>query len=175
MTASANANNVQNSVFTISRVLDAPLDLVFAVHSQPEHLVKWWGPLGSETEITTFDFKPNGTYHYCLKAAGLYEMWGKLTYLEIDAPNMIKCIVSISNKEGGIARHPFSPTWPLELLATTTFTAQGDKTLLSVEWTPKDPTDAERMTFNMGHAGMQQGWEGTLLQLTTYLKKIANK
>ena len=33
-------------------------------------------------------------------------------------------------------------------------------------------SDEERRTFNAAHAGMQQGWTGSLEQLTAYLEKL---
>jgi hypothetical protein len=35
----------------ITRTFDAPRELVFAVWTDPRHLVHWWGPSGSTTTI----------------------------------------------------------------------------------------------------------------------------
>ena len=78
---------------------------------------------------------------------------------------------SFSDEKGGLTRHPFSATWPLEMLATTTLTEEGGETKLTIEWSPLDPTDAERKTFDTSHDGMKQGWTGTLDQLAEHLAK----
>ena len=70
-----------------------------------------------------------------------------------------------------ISCHPFSPGWPLETLSTTTFTERGGKTTLTVRWEALNATDAECKTFDEGHAGMVQGWTGTMEQLEAYLAK----
>ena len=36
-------------------------------------------------------------------------------------------------------------------------------------------TETERSTFNTSHAGMQQGWTGTMEQITAYLAKLQAK
>ena len=45
---------------------------------------------------------------------------------------------------GGITRNPWSPVWPLHALSTTTFTEQGYKTLLSLEWSAYEATADEQ-------------------------------
>lgn len=35
--------------FTVTRVFEAPRDLVFQAWTRPEHLAKWWGPRGFTT------------------------------------------------------------------------------------------------------------------------------
>jgi uncharacterized protein YndB with AHSA1/START domain len=46
---------------TITRVFDAPRELVFKVWSQPDHLVCWWGPKGFTTPSCQIDFRPGGS------------------------------------------------------------------------------------------------------------------
>ena len=68
-----------------------------------------------------------------------------------------------------------SPTWPLEMLSTITFTEQGGKTTVTVSWLPLKPTGEERKTFEGGFESMQKGWGGTFEQLGDYLTKAAYK
>jgi len=84
--------------------------------------------------------------------------------------------MAFSNAAGEIVRHPMSPTWPLELLTTITFDDEGGRTKLTVRWGPlPSATEEERKTFNESHASMQQGWTGTLDQLTDYLAEVIKK
>ena len=96
-------------------------------------------------------------------------MWGKFVYREIIAPEKIVLVNSFSDERGRLTRHPHSPTWPLEMLSTTTFTDAGENTKLTIEWVPLNPTDEERRTFDSSHDSMRQGWLGTFGQLTGYL------
>jgi uncharacterized protein YndB with AHSA1/START domain len=98
-------------------------------------------------------------------------MWGKFVYREIAAPSRIVLVSSFSDASGGITRHPLAPTWPLEMFSTTTFTAEADKTRLSLEWSPVNPTDEERRMFEGASESMKHGWNGTFNQLTEYLAK----
>jgi uncharacterized protein YndB with AHSA1/START domain len=96
-------------------------------------------------------------------------MWGKFVYREIIAPQRIVLVNSFSDEKGNLTRHPMSPTWPREMLSTTTFAEYQGKTTITLEWTALNPTEAERKTFNTGRDGMRMGWTGTFDQLAQYL------
>jgi len=68
-----------------------------------------------------------------------------------------------------------SPSWPLEMLSTFTFTERDGKTTFTVKWAPYNCDREERKTFDGAHGGMTQGWTGTLDQLAEYLAKAQQK
>lgn len=166
------ANPTKQSVvkpFIITRIFDAPRDLVWKAWTERARLMQWFGPKGFKMPAARLDFRPGGTFHYCLESTDGKEMWGKFVYREIIAPERIVLVNSFSDEDGNLTRHPFSPTWPLEMLSASTFTEQDGKTKLTIEWSPLDPTEAERRTFDSAHEGMKQGWTGTFEQLAAYL------
>jgi uncharacterized protein YndB with AHSA1/START domain len=157
--------------FVITRVFDAPRELVWKAWTERERLMQWFGPKGSTIRVAKMDLRPGGSFHYCMQSPDGKEMWGKFVYREIVAPERIVLVNSFSDAAGGLTRHPMSPTWPLEMLATTTFAEQAGKTMLTVKWKPLNATEEERKTFDSAHGGMQQGWSGTFEQLAAYLAK----
>jgi uncharacterized protein YndB with AHSA1/START domain len=158
--------------FVISRVFDAPREMVWKAFTDPEHMKHWWGPKGFKVIVSKMDLRPGGTYHYCLKAPDGTPMWGKFVYREIIPPQRIVLIGSFSDEAGGITRHPMAPTWPLEMLSTFTFEDQpGGKTKFTVRWSPHNATDEERTAFEAGRTSMQMGWTGTLDQFADYLAR----
>ena len=88
---------------------------------------------------------------------------------QIVAPERIVLVNSFSDEQGGLTHHPMSPTWPLEMLSTSTFTEQEGKTTIALSWFPLNATEAERKTFDANRDGMRAGWMGTFDQLTEYL------
>jgi uncharacterized protein YndB with AHSA1/START domain len=158
--------------FIISRVFDAPRELVWKAFTDPEHMKNWWGPKGFTPRVARMDFRPGGSYHYCMRSPDGHDMWGKFVYREIVAPERIVFINSFSDEEGGLTRHPMSPTWPLEMLSTFTFSEHQGKTTLTIRWSPYNATEEERKTFEDGRKGMDQGWTGTLDQLENYLAEV---
>lgn len=158
--------------FVIEREFNAPLDLVWEVYTQAEHLQHWWGPTGMTLRVEKLDCRPGGTFIYSVTAGDGSEMFGKFYYRWVQPKMMLQFIVSFCDKAGTPTRHPMAPTWPLEMLNTIFFTAKGDKTLLTMRGTPINATEEEHKTFQEGFASMQGGFTGTLDQLETYLNKV---
>jgi uncharacterized protein YndB with AHSA1/START domain len=158
--------------FVISRVLDAPRDLVWKVFTDPEHMKQWWGPKGFTVFHSKMDLRAGGTYHYGMTSPTGQQMWGKFVFREIVAPERMVFISSFSDAAGGTTRHPMAPSWPLEMFSTFTFEElPGGKTRFTVRWSPHNATADEQKTFEAGRDSMRMGWSGTLEQLETYLAK----
>lgn len=160
----------QAAPFSISRVFSAPRSLVYEVHTKPEHLAHWMGPAGFETISCTLDFRVGGQYHYGIRGPNGMEMWGRQTYQEIVPGERLVYLQSFSTPEGGVSRHPMSPTWPLEMLATITFEDVGPgQTRVTVSWHPHDSDAEGNATFDAARAGMTGGFTGTFAKLDEYL------
>jgi uncharacterized protein YndB with AHSA1/START domain len=160
--------------FVLSRVFDAPRDLLWQCFTDPERMKQWWGPKGVTVIASKMDLRVGGTYHYGMQTPDGTVMWGKFVYRKIDPKDRIEFINSFSDETGGLTHHPFAPNWPLEMLSVFTFEdAPGGKTKFTVSWTPLNASAEEQKTFDDGHASMTQGWGGTLEQLAAYLTKAA--
>ena len=155
--------------FVISRLLQAPRDLVFACFTDPEHMKQWWGPKGFTVIASKMDLRPGGFYHYGMRAPDGSAMRGKFTYRETEKPSRIVLVNAFSDEAGGITRHPMAPSWPLQMLSTFPFEAEGDGTRLTIKWRRR-PTDEERATFD-GFAGMNQAGAGRSEQLEAYSRR----
>jgi uncharacterized protein YndB with AHSA1/START domain len=165
-------NTVQTGDFIISRMLDAPRELVWKCFTDPEHMKQWWGPKGIKVVASKMDLRPGGTYLYGMQVPDGPVMWGKFVYREIEPPAKFVVINSFSDEKGGLTRHPMSPSWPLEMLSVFTFEEQpGGKTRFTIRWSPHNATAEERKIFDAGHDSMRQGWGGTMEQLEAYLAK----
>jgi uncharacterized protein YndB with AHSA1/START domain len=160
--------------FVISRLFDAPRELVFRMWTEAEHLKKWFGPSGFTIPVCHLNLVPGGAFHYCMRGPNGSEMWGKWVFQEIETPQWIVQVNTFSNKHGNITRHPYVPDWPLEMLATTTFDEQEGKTLVKLVSLPVNPTAAEQRMFDTMHDAMAQGWNGTFDQLAAYLTTLSN-
>jgi len=157
--------------FEIARIYDAPRQKVWQAWTEPARLKQWWGPKGFTVHTCKVDLRPGGTFLYGMKAPDGSDMWGRFVYREVSAPERLVFVVSFSDPQGGVTRHPSSPGWPAYILSTVRFEDVSGKTRVSVSWIPHDATEAERRTFEEGRASMNQGWGGTLDQLEAFLKK----
>jgi uncharacterized protein YndB with AHSA1/START domain len=156
--------------FVISRVFDAPREVLWKAFTEPERMKQWFGPKGVTVVAARIDLRPGGTCHCGMRTPDGQVMWAKFVYREIAPPQRLVWVHSFSDEAAGITRHPLSPTWPLEMLTTVTFEeAPGGKTNLTIRWSPINASAAEQQTFDAAHDGMRQGWSGTFDQLAAYL------
>jgi len=80
------AKQVGEFEFVISRVFDAPRDLVWKAWTEPERLLKWWGPRDFEILSADVDLRIGGIFLYHLRSPDGLEIWGKFVYREISPP-----------------------------------------------------------------------------------------
>lgn len=68
---------------TLTRIFDAPRNLVFQAWTDPELLAQWWGPKTFTNPVCEFDARPGGKIHIDMRAPNgtVYPMTG--TVVEI--------------------------------------------------------------------------------------------
>jgi uncharacterized protein YndB with AHSA1/START domain len=75
----------------ITRVFNAPRDLIFKCVTDPEHLTKFWGPVGTRAplENITVDLRVGGVFETVIvdEAGAQYASRG--VYTEIDPPSKL--------------------------------------------------------------------------------------
>lgn len=116
MTQSNQGNQISSTIvdgntLVLERVFQAPRELVFKAFSEAEHLKHWWGPKGWTLPICKVDFRPGGTWHYCMKCedknqGDFYgmESWGKALYRELSVPEQIIYTDWFSDADGNISQ-----------------------------------------------------------------------
>lgn len=171
--SSARASAPATPEFVITRVFDAPRNLVWKAWTEAECLAQWWGPKGCKIRVVKLDVRPGGVFHYAMQFNTGRDMWGRFVYREIAAPERLVFVNSFSDPDGGITRAPFSqiPTWPLEVLNNLTLTEQGGKTTLTLRGSPINATQEEVETYARMFDSMRQGFTGTFDQLADHLAK----
>lgn len=162
----------EQNKLVIIRTLNAPRELVWKAWSDPKALAEWWGPKDFQITVHKHEFKPDGVFHYDMLAHNGFQMWGKFTYKEINAPEKIVFINSFSDAEGNITRAPFfDGKWPLEVHNTLTLTEENGKTTLTLVGGPINANTEEQAAFESNTKSMQQGFAGTFEKLEQYLAK----
>lgn len=73
----------------ISRVIEAPRELVFAAFTDVRHLSRWWGPDGFTTTTRSFVFRTGGVWDFVMHGPDGtdYQEW--ITWTEIVPPERI--------------------------------------------------------------------------------------
>ena len=73
----------------MTRIFDAPRELVFEAHSSCEHLTKWWGPRRYEIATCEVDFRPGGKWRMVHRGQEGAEFGFRGEYREIVRPERI--------------------------------------------------------------------------------------
>jgi uncharacterized protein YndB with AHSA1/START domain len=73
----------------ISRVIEAPRELVFEAFTEVRHLSRWWGPDGFTTTTRAFDFRVSGEWDFVMHGPDGtdYQEW--ICWTEIAPPERI--------------------------------------------------------------------------------------
>ena len=156
----------------ITRVFDAPREVVWRAWSEAEGLAQWWGPKGFDLQVKHLDFRPGGVFHYCMVASGGATMWGKFVYGEIIEPERLDFTNSFSDEDGNITRAPFfDGKWALQISHTVKLIEENGKTTMTIRGRPINATEIELQTFAEAHSSMHEGYGGTFDKLDEYLAK----
>src|SRR3954447_3205816 len=73
----------------ISRVIDAPPELVFAAFTELRHLSQWWGPDGFTTTTRAFEFRAGGAWEFTMQGPDGTDYPEWISFTEIDPPERI--------------------------------------------------------------------------------------
>ncbi len=157
--------------FLLERTLDAPRTLVWDAMTKDEHLMRWFGPTGA-LAYASVDLRVGGVFLYGIAVPGGAVLHAKRTFTELTPQETFVVIAAYCDEAQNITRHPMSPTWPLEMLITTTLTELDGKTHVALDWRAYHATPEEQATFDASHAMLKQGWERAFDHLDVHLKAI---
>jgi uncharacterized protein YndB with AHSA1/START domain len=67
----------------VTRVFDAPRELVWKAWTDPQSVMQWWGPKGFTSPSCTMDFRVGGKYLCCMRTPDGQDLWNGGEYYEI--------------------------------------------------------------------------------------------
>jgi uncharacterized protein YndB with AHSA1/START domain len=108
---------------TITRMIDAPADLVFRAWTEGEHLAKWYAPEGFGVARAESDAKEGGAFTIVMQGpdGAEYPLWG--TYTEFDPPKKLVAASTAAGPDG---------TPALDSVTTVTLVDHDGKTEMTV-------------------------------------------
>ncbi|MEA2682206.1 MAG: hypothetical protein QOK05_534 [Chloroflexota bacterium] len=87
----------------MTRVFDAPRDLVFRTMLDPQLIPKWWGPRRLATVVETMDVRPGGKWRYLQKDEAGNEFAFNGEYREVSPPDRVVSTFEFEGVPGHIA------------------------------------------------------------------------
>jgi len=101
MTGNSSSMNTRNLVVT--RVFAAPVDLVWKAWTEPEYVMRWWGPDYFTSPSAKMDFREGGTSLVCMRAPedfGGQDMYSTWVYQKIVPLERIEFIQNLADSDG---------------------------------------------------------------------------
>jgi uncharacterized protein YndB with AHSA1/START domain len=155
ITADAAALSAEREL-VITRIFAAPRRLVFKMWTEPEHLVRWWGPRGFKTISGRMDVRPGGAWSRLMRTPDGSVIRKHGVYREIVAPERLVLTYVTDDAAGNPGP---------ETLVTVTFTDLGGKTRLTLH-----QAGFESGAAREAHHG---GWTSCLERLAEHLSANA--
>src|SRR5947207_15661949 len=101
---------------TVTRVFDAPREVVFGAWTDPAQAALWWGPQGFTTISCEMDVRPGGAYRACMRSPEGTRHCRRGTYREIVPPERLVFTFAWEDAAGDLGH---------ETLVTVTFADAG--------------------------------------------------
>ena len=89
----------------IERTMDAPVELIWRMWTDPEHFAAWYGPDGASIPVAQMDVRVGGTRLVSMQVQtprGAMTMWFTGEYLEVVPNKRLVCTESMSDENGAV-------------------------------------------------------------------------
>jgi uncharacterized protein YndB with AHSA1/START domain/predicted enzyme related to lactoylglutathione lyase len=84
----------------VTRVLDASIEEAWKAWTEPEYVMRWWGPTGFTTPSAEMDVRVGGTSLVCMRAPAEYggqDMYNTWTYREVVPPERLEFVLDFTD------------------------------------------------------------------------------
>src|SRR5579862_4597024 len=100
MSASTTSTNPLEGEVTLTRIFDAPRELVFEAWTNPVHLQRWWGPHHFTNPVCEVDPKVGGAWKIVMRGPAGMEHTSQGVYREIVPPERLVFTNNALDKDG---------------------------------------------------------------------------
>jgi uncharacterized protein YndB with AHSA1/START domain len=140
----------------VTRVFDAPVESMWRAWSDPEYVMRWWGPVGFTSPLARMDFREGGTSLVCMRSPEGQDLYNTWTYRRISPLERIEYIQRFADedgREGDPVDMGLPPDIPREVPHVVTFEARGDG---RTEMTVTEYGYTSDQIVDISRAGMEQ-------------------
>jgi uncharacterized protein YndB with AHSA1/START domain len=122
----------------VTRLFNAPLDLVWRAWTEPKHIMRWWGPQYFTAPVAKIDFREGGTSLLCMRAPQDYggqDFYSTLYYTKIVPMERIEYFENLSDENGTTvdpAALGLPADFPQNVQTIVTFKPVGKKTEMTI-------------------------------------------
>jgi uncharacterized protein YndB with AHSA1/START domain len=123
----------------VTRIIDAPIELVWKAWTDPEHVMKWWGPKYYTSPSCKIDLREGGRYVFCMRDPqnqGGQDSYTAGVFKKIVPMELLEFTQGMSDQDGNPidpAQAGMPPDFPKSIRTVVTFKRfRGDMTELTV-------------------------------------------
>jgi uncharacterized protein YndB with AHSA1/START domain len=123
----------------VTRTFNAPVEMVWKAWTDPEYVMRWWGPDYFTSPSAKIDFREGGTSLVCMRAPkdfGGQDMYSTWVYQKIVPMQRIEFVQNLTDENGDLidpAVFGMPPEFPRDTLTVVTFKDVGNgKTEMTV-------------------------------------------
>lgn len=73
----------------MSRIYDAPRELVWRAMTDPKHVARWWGGPGFTNPVCEMDVRPGGAWHHVMRFPDGHELDMHFVFVEVERPRRL--------------------------------------------------------------------------------------
>jgi len=134
------ADETSDREMVITRIFNAPRELVYKVWTDPKHVANWWGPNSFTIPACEIDLRVGGEYKYIMRSPDGAETPLSGNYLEVVENERIVFKVDTFKQKDRLkmmAEYLADPNIDystIHSIVTVTFEDDGDKTKLTLAW-----------------------------------------
>ncbi len=166
--ATITANETER--MTITRVFDAPRELVWKAWTDPKYVQQWWGPNGFSAPVCKMDFRVGGKTLVCMKSPDGQEFWNGIEYHEIIPQEKIVSSMYFADAQGnkvepesmGIEHESIEGAHDVTLFEDL---GNGQTRLTHIG---NEPMESAK------NSGQLEGWNQVLDKIATVLANLSN-
>lgn len=158
-------SNQRSARVLITRIFNAPRELVWKAWTDPQHFKRWWGPKDFTCPFCEMDLRVGGKYLNCMRSPEGKEYWSTGVFREIVPMERLVFTDSFADENGNVVpgtQYGMSPDFPLEMLVIVTFENLDGETKMTLEHIG--------IMSGPDQEGTRQGWSESFDKLAESLR-----
>lgn len=151
--------DTEKRALVMTRVFDAPRELVYRTYVDPRLIPEWWGPSRLTTTVEKMDVRPGGVWRFIQRDAEGNEYAFNGVFREVAPPERLVYTFEFEGMPGHI------------LVESVKLEEMGDKTRV----TTQDTFDTVEDLQGMLQSGMEEGAKESMERFSRLLQNIREK
>jgi uncharacterized protein YndB with AHSA1/START domain len=152
------STDTSNRELVMSRLFNAPRDLVFEVWTNPKHVIHWWGPNGFTNTIHEMDVRPGGKWRFIMHGPDGVDYPNRIVFEQVVKPALLVFEHGADQDDDPGSFH-----------VTVTFVEVGKKTEVTMKMVFKSKEEKDMVVEKYGAI---EGNKQTMNRLEEYLTKM---